>query len=362
MARASRRALSIDTDPFIHGRTPLKGLTMVKFATLAFAVLTGLFAAPAFAEEAPTLTIYTYDGFAAEWGPGPGLKAGFEAICGGCTVNWVAADSSIGTLRRVQLEGDTTQADIIVGLDSAIAGEARRTGLFADHGLELSGLTLPEPWTDKQFVPFDYAHFAFVYDTDTTATPPKSFEELIALPDDFKIVVQDPRSATPGLGLVLWIRAAYGDRAPEIWAGLKPHILTVTREWSESYNLFLEGEADMALSYSTSPAYHIISDGDQTIKAAIFEEGHLAQTEVAGLLKSSKHPELAKQFLAYLASVDGQKLIPSTNWMMPVVDLGTELDPAFATLPQPTKTLTITDADIEAHGAAWIDEMLAAVQ
>ncbi|MGB3336541.1 MAG: thiamine ABC transporter substrate binding subunit [Devosia sp.] len=335
---------------------------MVKFTRLALAVLSGLFAAPAFAEEVPILRIYTYDGFAAEWGPGPGLKAGFEAICGGCIVEWIAADSSIGTLRRVQLEGDTTEADIIVGLDTAIAGEARATGLFADHGLDLSALSLPGSWTDAQFVPFDYAHFAFVYDTDTVATPPASFEDLIALPDDFKIVVQDPRSATPGLGLVLWIAAAYGDRAPEIWAGLKPHILTVTREWSESYNLFLEGEADMALSYSTSPAYHIISESDDTIKAALFEEGHLAQTEVAGILKSSDKQELARKFLAYLASADGQKEIPSTNWMFPVIDLGADLDPAFATLPQPEKTLVLTDDEIATNSQRWIDEMLAAVQ
>lgn len=72
----------------------------------------------------------------------------------------------------MQLEGETTEADLIVGLDTAIAGEARATGLFADHGLDLSALTLPAPWTDAQFVPFDYAHFAFVYDTDSVTTPP----------------------------------------------------------------------------------------------------------------------------------------------------------------------------------------------
>ena len=335
---------------------------MVKFTRLALAVLIGLFAAPAFAQDAPTLKIYTYDGFAAEWGPGPGLAKGFEAICGGCKVEFIAADSSIGTLRRVQLEGATTEADLIVGLDTAIAGEARATGLFADHGLDLTGLALPEPWTDQQFVPFDYAHFAFVYDTDTVTTPPKSFEELIALPADFKIAIQDPRSATPGLGLALWVKAAYGDRAPEIWAGLKPHILTVTREWSESYNLFLTGEADMALSYSTSPAYHLIEEGDETIHAAFFDEGHYAQVEVAGVLKSSTHQELAHQFLAYLASADGQKIIPTTNWMFPVVNLGADLAPAFATLPQPEKTLVLSDDDIAAHSREWIDEMLKAIQ
>jgi thiamine transport system substrate-binding protein len=335
---------------------------MIKSTSMALAVLFGLSAAPILAQDVPTLTIYTYDGFASEWGPGAKLSEGFEAICGGCQVNWIAADSSIGTLRRVQLEGDTTEADLIVGLDTAIAGEARATGLFLDHGIDLSGLDLPGEWTDAQFVPFDYSHFAFVYDADVVANPPRSFEELIALPEDFKIVVQDPRSATPGLGLVLWIKAAYGDRAAEIWAGLKPHILTVTRDWSDSYSLFLDGEADMALSYTTSPAYHRIDEDDDSIHAALFDEGHYPQIEVAGILKSSDQQELAKQFLAWFASAEGQKIIPTTNWMFPVVDLGDELDPAFATLPQPEKTLTLSDEDIIANSSAWIDEMLAAVQ
>lgn len=335
---------------------------MIKSTSMAFAVLLGLSAAPILAQDVPTLTIYTYDGFASEWGPGAKLSEGFEAVCGGCKVNWIAADSSIGTLRRVQLEGDTTEADLIVGLDTAIAGEARATGLFIDHGIDLSGLDLPGKWTDAQFVPFDYSHFAFVYDADVVANPPRSFEELIALPEDFKIVVQDPRSATPGLGLVLWIKAAYGERAAEIWSGLKPHILTVTRDWSDSYSLFLDGEADMALSYTTSPAYHRIDEDDDSIHAALFEEGHYPQIEVAGILKSSDQQELAKQFLAWFASAEGQKIIPTTNWMFPVVDLGDDLDPAFATLPQPEKTLSLSDEEILANSAEWIDEMLAAVQ
>jgi thiamine transport system substrate-binding protein len=335
---------------------------MLRTTCLVSAVLFGLAATPALAQDAPVLTIYTYDGFAAEWGPGPKLKEGFEAVCGGCEVRFIAAESSIGTLRRVQLEGAGTEADLIVGLDTAIAAEARDTSLFAPHEIDLDALDLPQPWTDPTFVPFDYAHFAFVYDTDTVATPPKSFEELIALPDDFKIVIQDPRSATPGLGLVLWIKAAYGVRAPKIWAGLKPHILTITREWSESYNLFLEGEADMALSYTTSPAYHIVAEGDDTIHAALFEEGHYPQIEVAGMLESSPHPELAREFLAYLAGQQGQAVIPTTNWMFPVVDLGSGLDAAFATLPQPAKTLSLPEAEIEAQTPVWIDEMLKAVQ
>ncbi len=325
-------------------------LTLAAFLALAL---------PAAAQDKPTLTIYTYDSFAAEWGPGPALKAGFEADCA-CTVDFVGAEEAISSFRRVQLEGPTTKADIVLGLDNFIAGEARASGLFAPHGLDLSGLNLPEQWTDPDFVPFDYGYFAFVYNKDATPTPPTSFEALIALPDSFKIVVMDPRSSTPGLGLVAWIRAAYGDRAPEIWAGLKPHILTMSRGWSEGYGLFLNGEADMALSYSTSPAYHIVAENDQRYAAAEFGEGHLAQIEVSGILKSSPHQDLARQFLAYMSSAAGQKVIPTTNWMFPVVDLGAELPAAFGT--QPEKLLEIDEATITANRNAWIEEALAAIR
>ena len=68
--------------------------------------------------------------------------------------------------------------------------------------------------------------------------PPKSFAELIA--SKASIVILDPRSSTPGLGLLMWVKDAYGDRAPEIWKGLAPHVVTVAPGWDEGYGLFLE--------------------------------------------------------------------------------------------------------------------------
>ena len=334
---------------------------MVFLKSLAFAVLASFAALPALAEDLPTLTVYTYDSFASDYGPGPALKTGFEAKCT-CKLDFVAIDSAIGALRRVQLEGATTTADILLGLDTSIAGEARATGLFAPHGLDLSGLDLPVKWTDPDFVPFDFGYFAFVYNKTKVANPPKSFEELIAEPQTFKIALEDPRSDTPGLGLLLWIRAAYGDRAPEIWKGLKPHIATMARSWDDAYSLFLKGEADMALSYTTSPAYHAVVDKDPNYAYAAFTEGHYPQIEVAGILKSSKQQALAKQFLTYLTSTAGQKIIPSTNWMYPVVDIGADLPAAFDTQPKPAKLLSLDEATITANKGKWIDDALAAIR
>lgn len=66
--------------------------------------------------------------------------------------------------------------------------------------------------------------------------------------------------------------------------------LTVTKGWSESYGLFLKGEADLVLSYTSSPGYHMLADNKDNYAAALFEEGHYLQVEMAGVLTSSKHP------------------------------------------------------------------------
>jgi thiamine transport system substrate-binding protein len=332
-----------------------KDTGMLRSAILAFAAVLTL-AAPAAAEDKPTLTIYTYDAFAADYGPGPGLKAGFEKICN-CSLNFVGTDSSIGALRRVQLEGSSSKADIVLGLDTSLIAEATATGLFAPHQLSFSGLTLPTPWTDPVFAPVDFGYFAFVYDKTRVANPPTSFEALIAEPPSFKIALEDPRSDTPGLGLVLWIKAAYGDRAPQIWKGLKPHIATMAQSWDDAYNLFLKGETDMALSYTTSPAYHAIAESKPNYGYGEFTEGFYPQIEIAGILKSSAHQDLARQFLSWLVSPDAQGVIPETNWMYPLVGAPPQGFP-----PQPSKVLSLDPAAIAANKSAWIDEALAAIR
>lgn len=326
------------------------------FAALFAALCTTLPAATVAADDKPVLTVYTYDAFAADWGPAPGIEKAFEEVCE-CDLVFIAADSSIGALRKIQLEGAQTSADIIVGLDTNIAEAARETGLFAEHGADTSALTLPTgDWADATFLPFDYSYFAFVYNKENVPTPPTSFEALIAQPDDFKIVIQDPRSSTPGLGLLLWIQEAYGDGAADIWKGLQPHIVTVTKGWSDAYGLFLKDEADMVLSYTTSPAYHAIAEDDTRFASAAFDEGHYLQIEVAGILKSSKQPELAKEFLQFMLSDAVQDIIPTTNWVYPATSTEAGLPEGFQSLHLPEKTLLINGVDVEKQRQSWIDE------
>ena len=312
------------------------------------------------ATDKPTLTIYTYDAFAASWGPAPKIKQAFEKEHN-CTLKFVGLSSSIGALRKIQLEGKHTKADILLGLDTSIAQVAKKTGLFVPHELNTSKLVLPAPYSDDTFTPFDYSFFAFVYDANKIKHVPTSFEALASMPKEFKIVIQDPRSSTAGLGLLLWVKSLYGDKAGEYWKRLAPHILTITKGWSEAYGLFLKGEADMVLSYTTSPAYHMIEEHKTNIKAASFKEGHYGQIEVAAVLKSSKQKVLAKQFLAFMHTQTFADIIPTANWAYPVVK-GAKLPKAFDVLYKPEKMMLMDGVTVEAQRKAIINEWLEAIQ
>jgi thiamine transport system substrate-binding protein len=312
-------------------------------------------ACPALAET-PVLTVLTYDSFTSEWGPGPAIEQAFEADCA-CDLRFVPAGDGAALLARVKLEGAASDADVVLGLDTSLTAAAAATGFFAPHGLP-PATDLPVAFDDPLFLPFDWGWFAFVHDKTRLATPPTSFAELAA--SDLKIVIQDPRSSTPGLGLLLWVKAAYGDKAAATWAGLADNIVTVTPGWSEAYGLFLEGEADMVLSYTTSPAYHLIAEGDDGKAAALFDEGHYLQIEAAGKLAASDQPELADRFLAFMATDAFQSVIPTTNWMYPVVTPKAGLPEGFDRF-RPAKSLLMTPAEAEAARGPALAEWQAAL-
>jgi thiamine transport system substrate-binding protein len=159
----------------------------------------------------------------------------------------------------------------------------------------------------------------------------------------------------------MWVKAAYGDRAAEVWKALADNILTVTPGWSEAYGLFLEGEADMVLSYTTSPAYHLIAEHDDSKAAAAFDEGHYLQVEVMGKLATTDQPDLADRFLAFMLSEAAQSILPTTNWMYPAITPAAGLPEGFETLVTPAKSLLLPAAEAEAARGPAIEEWRAAL-
>ncbi|PZO81872.1 MAG: hypothetical protein DI629_02660 [Mesorhizobium amorphae] len=176
----------------------MKSILSASLALLALGV------APVAAQDA--LTVYTYESFTAEWGPGPQVEKAFEAECK-CDLRFVSVADGAALLNRLKVEGAATQADIVLGLDTSLTAEAEASGLFAPHGLSPEGIAVPGGWDDKTFLPYDYGYFAVIYDSQEVTNPPKSLKELVEGDPSEKIAIQDPRTSTPGLGLMLWVRA-----------------------------------------------------------------------------------------------------------------------------------------------------------
>jgi len=269
----------------------------------------------------------------------------------------IAVDSAATLLNKVILEGSNTKADIILGLDMNLFNSAENSELFTAHNLNNINekLNLPIEWNSEIFVPYNYGYFAFVYNSKKLKNPPKSMDELLNI-TDARIVIQDPRTSTPGLGLLTWMKILYGDSAQENWSKLNKKIISVTKGWTDAYyNFFMAGEADIVLSYSTSPAAHIMFEENYDISASIFKEGNYLSVEFAGILKSSKNKKVANIFLDFMLSDEFQKVIPSTNIMYPVTNI--KLPDAFNELEIP-KALQLNPKEINDYKDEWINEWL----
>ncbi len=125
--------------------------------------------------------------------------------------------------------------------------------------------------------PYDYSHFAIIFNTLSELPEPKSLEDLTKPVYEKKLILMDPRTSTPGLGFATWAKLVYGEDYLDYMNRLAPSILAMAPSWSSGYGMFCSGEAPMVISYTTSPAYHVEYGEGNMYNALIFEQGHVRQ-------------------------------------------------------------------------------------
>ncbi|UDG81225.1 Thiamine-binding periplasmic protein [Candidatus Hartigia pinicola] len=301
--------------------------------------------------EKATLTVYTYNSFTSEWGPGLQIKKNFEAKCD-CKLKFVSLGDGVALLNRLRMEGEKSKADVVLGLDNNLIDSAKSSGLFVSADINTEVINLPIEWKDVTFIPYDYGYFAFIYDTNKIKEPPKSMDELLNSSEPWKIIYQDPRISSLGLGLILWVEKLYADKASDAWHKIARKTLTVTKNWSESYALLLKGEGDFVLSYTSSPGHQIFNYQKNNYAAALFHEGHYMHIEVAARLKNSLQPELAKQFLKFMLTPEFQSVLPVRNWMYPILNI--PLPEVYNSLSLPKKSLQFSSTEVTKERKNWI--------
>jgi len=313
----------------------------------------------AFSALGADLTIYAYDSFVSEWGPAGRVIPKFEQQYG-VKVELISAGDAGQVLNRAILEKKRPKADIIMGIDNNLLAKALDADILAPYrppNLKL----IPDPLIfDKthHVIPFDHGHFAIVYDSARLQNPPKSMDDLQNPAYQGKIILEDPRTSSPGFGFLLWTIAVYGeDGYLAFWEKLMANVLTITEGWDTAYGLFTSGEAPMVLSYTTSPAYHVEYENTTRYRAIIFREGNYQQIEGMGILKGAKNRTLAQKFIDFMLTEGFQVEIPLTNWMFPV-NPAVKLPESFKYAPEPEKSLSLDTRVIQKNQDRWINDWL----
>ncbi|MEL3907533.1 MAG: thiamine ABC transporter substrate binding subunit [Treponemataceae bacterium] len=293
------------------------------------------------------VTVYAYDSFTAEWGPGPELKRRFEEETG-YTLQYVTFDDAPAVLSQAVIEGENCRADVLVGIDNFNFRQAKDSGVLqAYKSKNVSRISPKELIFDSSFLvtPYDYGYFAFMYDIHSKYPAPKTLADLTKKEYARSVVIMDPRTSTPGTGLLMWTYAVYGDGDDflNFWKKLKPSILTMTPGWTAGYGLFTNGEAPLALSYTTSEAYHRRYDNTDRYRALVFPEGHIKQVECLALTKVAPNKEGGKAFIDFMLSEKAQEVIPENQWMYPVA-MDAPLPASFTSVKLPEKNLQIMQA------------------
>ncbi|MDD3981172.1 MAG: thiamine ABC transporter substrate-binding protein [Spirochaetales bacterium] len=336
---------------------PRRGGAIASMLSFSLIVLVaGLALVSCSPKEPQSLQVWTYDSFVSEWGPGARLAELFEEKSG-IKVSFVSKGDGGALLAALVSAGKDAQADLVLGLDNNSMAKALNTGLFAPARLSNTDKLRPDLLIDPslKLLPYDFGDFAIIWDSESGIRAPTSLEDLTDPYYAKRLIIMDPRSSTPGLGLLAWTQAVYGQEWKEYWSRLKPSVLTMTPGWDTGYGIFTKGEAPLVLSYSTSPAYHKAYEDSERYKALVFTEGHAAQVELAGILDSSKRKKDAEKFLDFLISAEAQALLPETQWMYPV-NVETRLPDSFAVVPQDIRTIQaeIADPDRDPEIAAEI--------
>lgn len=275
-------------------------------------------------------------------------------------------------LNQAILNKNAPQADVFFGVDNTFLSRALDADIFAPYQspalADLPAKFQLDP--SYRLTPIDYGYISLNYDkaylAQSNLAVPASLRDLTKPEWKGKLVVENPATSSPGLAFLLATVAEFGTSGDytylDFWKELRANDVLVSDGWDDAYNTQFSGASGkgprpLVVSYTSSPPAEVIYSETPLTDAptGVITAGSFLQVEFAGVLKGSKQPELAQEFIDFMLGAQFQEDMPLQMFVYPVLPSAT-LPEAFAkysVLPESTKD--IAPADISAHRDEWID-------
>ena len=320
----------------------MKSVLFILIPLFSLALLPGCFGSKP-EDKKPDLVIFAHDSFVGKGGLGAEITPLFEKKCQ-CKIKMVGVGDAGQILARLELDARRGKSDaqVAIGFDAFSFARAKA---YLDPWTGWSPARYENIPADLKlgpgFLPYDYGVMTFIADTvqikGHQISKPKRLLDLMNPEWKKSLLLEDPRTSTPGLLFLMYTRSVLDKQVWKFWEEMRFQWKTLTPGWSGAYQLFMKGEAPLVWSYFTSQAYHHAHGAGNRYEALVFEDGHPIQVEGAALIKngmaSQEQKFLAMSFLEFLISPEVQVLVPKKNWMMPVMP-DTQLPVDFQSLPQ----------------------------
>jgi thiamine transport system substrate-binding protein len=312
-----------------------------------------------------TIVAYTYSSFAS-YGAADVVRKAFKKATG-ANVRFVATGDSRAMLAKFLAERSATgevPADAFVGVEINDAGIANSKNIFIP--LTITDVpNLREVPKSLRFdptgalIPYEHGYITLVYDTRymKPGDAPVTFQDLLKHKYRRSLIVEDPRTSSPGLSFLLWTIARFGNSGYlSYWRELLPNILTITSSWDMAFNLLSQGEAPIMVSFSTDRAYDVIANKSDTLRVQLLDGEGYETIFGMGVVRGTRHPKLARALLNVILSPEVQSQLPETEWMMPANTTAHEpkLFEKYAVVP--SSPVLIPVSRVESSLSRWITD------
>jgi len=309
------------------------------------------------------VTVMTHDSFEASTSVVNLFRSVFLA-----DVRFFKAGDAGTMLNKAILAKDNPLADVMYGVDNTFLSRALSEDLFMPYDSPMLSSIAPEFQVDPQHrvFPIDYGDVCLNYDKayfqDHSLQPPTSLEDLAQPAFKDLLVVENPATSSPGLAFLLATIGHFGqDQYLDYWQSLVDNNVLVDNDWETAYYSDFTvhgGQRPVVVSYASSPPAEVafadppISEpptGVVTGNTSCFR-----QIEYAGILKGTKHLDLAQAWVDFMLNVKFQEDMPLNMFVFPVNPNAKlpQVFTDFAVVPQ--ETAQVSPDAIAQNRDAWI--------
>lgn len=284
-----------------------------------------------------TLVVYTY----------PSLLGGLD--CGNATAFQdvfgtfasahhirIVVDCPPGNLlSALERQSSAPVADLVIGLDEITTPQAEAEHLlvpYAPAGLaNVPGYLVSQLSPDFGAVPYEDGFLAIDYNSSFYNATSGAVAHA-TLPDFVNnsswaktLAVEDPTLDITGEEFLLWQIEYYThvlhQNWTSFWTSPGGRALTVAPTWGDAFTLFSQGTVQMAVSYSTDPAYAAFygESGAFNATTSWWNGSEYSWRTIYGIgtVNGSRHLALDQEFENWFLSGEVQGLLPTNEWMYP---------------------------------------------